>query len=87
MNKDLNSLKKKLFSQDGQLQGGFAVIRGGMSLRNVATNDGTCPGSNTLTCSNDGVCTGTNKLGCTNDGQCQDGTNTKTCSNVGMCYA
>lgn len=79
MKKTIETLLGKLSqAPDGILKGGYASIKGGMSIQafgtnaDGCTNSGTCTGNNTGVCSNTGDCTGTTNSGpgCTNKYSC-----------------
>ncbi len=80
MKKTLKDLITKLkVTSTGQVQGGFASIRGGMSLNPPATNDANCTNGKV---GGSGSCSGSNGGDCTNNVKCSDITNGGHCVNV-----
>ena len=77
MKKTIKALIERIQQNvDGNLNGGFASIKGGASLTFAAqavTN---------------GTCSGTNKTGCTNNDDCSKSTNSAPgkCTNSNVCY-
>lgn len=79
MKKSINSLVPKAQASAGHMQGGFGLIRGGMSSLYIAENSANC--------TNSGTCGGTNDVICTNSGICTSATNktASSCINSGTC--